>query len=176
MYPSEGLCIHSSMPTHVYMYIHIQATFEEELKKYETEQARHAEREEFERAEALQHVIEQVKAQSNTRIHGLQEIAAEATHLEKQRTEAQLEQKKLLETLVEQLGVFLGDRKEELGKFVFDSQACLEAEKKRLIAEEERMAMEMKHVEKEEAAVGEETANVDAAIEVRRRRGKGDIA
>lgn len=155
-------CCHLSCPT----YIHVQATFQEEFKKYEIEQARHAEREEFERAEALQHVIEQVKAQTNTRARGLQEIAAEANHLEKQRVEAQMEQKKLLEALVKQLGEFLGQRKEELGKFLFDSNASLEAEKKRLAAEEERMAMEMKHVEKEEAAVVEETASVDAAIEV----------
>ncbi len=37
-----------------------QAGFRQDLQRYEREQARHAEREEFDRAEALQLVIDQV--------------------------------------------------------------------------------------------------------------------
>lgn len=41
-----------------------QSSFGEELRKYEGEQQRLAEMEEFDRAEALQHVIDQVPGHS----------------------------------------------------------------------------------------------------------------
>jgi hypothetical protein len=57
---------------------------------------------------------------------------------------------------------FLDARGEELLQFSADSRARLEAETKRLAAEEERIGNELKHVEKEEGALKEEVRGSEA--------------
>ena len=129
------------------------------------EQQRLAEREEFDKADALSHVIERVKEQTTERTLTLRSMVKETEQLEKDLVGSQTEQRKMMQSVVDSLSRFIESRVVELDEYTGETSASNEAERKRLASEQKRMEMEMSHIEKEEAVMKEETVSVESSIE-----------
>jgi len=106
-----------------------------------------------------------VKEQTSQRTLTLRSIIKEAEQLEKDLMGAQVEQLKMMQTVVESLSRFIESRVVELDEYSAEVMASHEVEMKRLAAEQQRIDMEIGHTEKEEEVIREETESVEASIE-----------
>ncbi|CAM9748602.1 unnamed protein product [Chrysoparadoxa australica] len=143
-----------------------------ELVEQECEQQRLADAEEFEAADALSTAVEQLQA-------GLEETQANLLELNREEellhTESHTGREDLLRalgTVASDLDSFTHKQGTVLGSLLSDSAKRCEAEGRRIVEEQERLAIELGHVRREEEHLREEVEEAEAAISA---QAKADI-
>ncbi|CAE7813699.1 unnamed protein product, partial [Symbiodinium microadriaticum] len=130
---------------------------QQKVEETEMEQAKLAEAEDFESADALSAEV-QIAAQ---RVHSLRESIAEN---EEATATNRRNQSLLLDTTVKGLSNLRRQQIEEVEKFYEDNRKRLKKEDGRISMEEERVSMERSGVAREESALEEERQEIETAI------------
>jgi len=134
-------------------------------KKKEAEQQRHAEKEEFEEAEALTEPIAALRSTMDDNAAALLELAKEIASLDKgTETELKAEAEKFRQARG-QLAALKGDKKRMMSELELESSRRQMEEETRLETEEERISMEEAHAEREKTGIEGELKTTEAAIE-----------
>eukprot|EP00752_Nemacystus_decipiens_P009051 g8081.t1 len=136
------------------------------LAEAESEQQRLADEEEYEKAAELSVEIESLKEESASSARRLRELEEDEADLDRSSSEARSELLDAVQEAARALKVFQGRQDAKLGRLVSQRAAQFEEENRRMNTEEERIALEKTHVERDWAHLEEELSQTESAISV----------
>ena len=136
----------------------------ERLCKLEAEQHVLAEKEEFDQAEALNVLTEGVRSEILSSSASLDKLKGSISASEKELRDCENSQLASLEDVMSRLLLSKDKQQKDLSSTVRESTQQLQIEEAKLKAEEERVSLEMRLVEREEDTLSEESKTTYAAI------------
>lgn len=136
----------------------------QKLKDMEAEQVRLGEIEDFESADALTHVMENLRNELEAQSTESKELRKTLVKYEEEIVSLNDAYSRLLDSSLRGLKNLRRQQSEEVDAYFSKLEAKVKEDNSRVAAEEERLALEWQHVEREESALAEESETIEHAI------------